>query len=166
MTSPDLTVQDVIDDLGSFYCHNVVASLWADALANRLEATQQPWPWPDTMDALLAAPASHHVLLDNGRVRVLEVVIEPGAREPEHTHRAPSVMMLDEPARIRYYAGGTPRFESQAPPGNSAGHLLDQPDVAVRVLLRAFAVKDPPRLRWSMGNYLRPARVTGHLRNA
>jgi ferritin-like protein len=37
MTSPDLTVQDVIDDLGSFYCHNVVASLWADALANRLE---------------------------------------------------------------------------------------------------------------------------------
>jgi hypothetical protein len=37
MTSPDLTVQDVIDDLGSFYCHNVMASLWADALANRLE---------------------------------------------------------------------------------------------------------------------------------
>jgi len=37
MTSPELTVQDVIDDLGSFYCHNVVASLWADALANRLE---------------------------------------------------------------------------------------------------------------------------------
>lgn len=37
MTSPDLTVQDVIDDLGSFYCHNVVASLWADAVANRLE---------------------------------------------------------------------------------------------------------------------------------
>lgn len=37
MTSPDLTVQDVIDDLDSFYCHNVVASLWAEALANRLE---------------------------------------------------------------------------------------------------------------------------------
>jgi hypothetical protein len=27
----------VIDDLGSFYCHNVVASLWADAVASRLE---------------------------------------------------------------------------------------------------------------------------------
>jgi ferritin-like protein len=37
MTSPDLTVQDVIDDLGGFYCHNVVASVGADALANRLE---------------------------------------------------------------------------------------------------------------------------------
>jgi hypothetical protein len=92
--------------------------------------------------------------------------VTAGAREPEHTHRAPSVMMLDEPARIRYYAGGTLQFESQAPPGNPAGHLLDQPDVAVRVLLRAFAVKDPPRLRWSMGHYLRPARVTGHLRSA
>lgn len=37
MTSPDLTVQDVIDDLDSFYCHNVVASLWADGVASRLE---------------------------------------------------------------------------------------------------------------------------------
>jgi len=50
---------------------------------------------------LLAAPASHHGLLDNGRARVLKVVIEPGAREPERTHRAPSAMMVDEPARIR-----------------------------------------------------------------
>ena len=51
--------------------------------------TEEPWPWPDSMDALLAAPTSHRALLDNSRVRVLEAVIEPGAREPEHTHRAP-----------------------------------------------------------------------------
>jgi ferritin-like protein len=37
MTSPDSTAQKVIDDLDSFYCHNIVASLWADAVANRLE---------------------------------------------------------------------------------------------------------------------------------
>jgi ferritin-like protein len=37
MASPDLAVQDVIDALDSFYCHNVVAALWADAVANRLE---------------------------------------------------------------------------------------------------------------------------------
>jgi ferritin-like protein len=37
MTSPDVTAQRVIDDLDSFYCHNVMASLWADAVANRLE---------------------------------------------------------------------------------------------------------------------------------
>ena len=37
MTGPDTTVQGVIDDLDSFYCHNIVVSLWADAVANRLE---------------------------------------------------------------------------------------------------------------------------------
>src|SRR5262249_10902007 len=37
MTSPDIITQNVIDDLDSFYCHNIVASLWADAVANRLE---------------------------------------------------------------------------------------------------------------------------------
>jgi len=42
---------------------------------------QQPWPWPKTMDALVAAPAPHRILMENGQVRVLEVVIEPGSRE-------------------------------------------------------------------------------------
>jgi hypothetical protein len=64
------------------------------------------------MDALLAAPASHRVLLENDRVRVLEVVIEPRTREPEHTHQAASVMIVDEPARIRYYVGHAMQFES------------------------------------------------------
>ena len=63
--------------------------------------TEPPWPWPTTMDALVAAPASHRVLLENDRVRVLEVVIEPRIREPEHTHQAASVMIVDEPAGIR-----------------------------------------------------------------
>jgi ferritin-like protein len=37
MTGPDLDAQDVIGALDSFYCHNIVAALWADAVANRLE---------------------------------------------------------------------------------------------------------------------------------
>ena len=81
--------------------------------------TEQPWPWPEAMDALLAAPGSHRVLLENDRVRVLEVVIEPRTREPEHTHRAVSVMIVDEPSRIRYYAGDTLRYESQGRDGSS-----------------------------------------------
>ena len=84
-------------------------------------ATQQPWPWPETMDALQAAPASHRLLLDNDRVRVLDVAIEPGAREPEHTHQAASVMIIDEPARIRYYQGDALLFESQAPSESQPG---------------------------------------------
>jgi hypothetical protein len=74
--------------------------------------TEEPWPWPETMDALAAAPASHRVLLENERVRVLAVVIEAGTREPEHTHQAASVMIVDEPARIRYYDSGVLLFES------------------------------------------------------
>lgn len=80
-----------------------------------------PWPWPQAMDALQAAPASHRLLLDNDRVRVLEVVIEPGTREPGHTHRAPSVMIIDEPARIRYYQAETLVFESPPHPGIQPG---------------------------------------------
>ena len=82
---------------------------------------QQPWPWPRTMDALVAAPASHRILMENSQVRVLEVVIEPGSREPEHTHEAASVMIVDEPARIRYYEGDTLRFESPERQGSQAG---------------------------------------------
>src|SRR6266702_272157 len=37
MADPDLNIKDVTDALDSFYCHNVVAGLWADAVANRLE---------------------------------------------------------------------------------------------------------------------------------
>ena len=84
-------------------------------------STGQPWPWPQTMDALLAAPGSHRLVLENDRVRVLEVVIEPGAREPEHTHRAASVMVVDEPARIRYYKTGELLFESPAHSGSPPG---------------------------------------------
>jgi len=72
------------------------------------------WPWPRELDALIAAPNSHRLLFENDRVRVLEIVIEPGAREPEHTHPWPSVMIVDQPARIRYYEHGVPTFESPA----------------------------------------------------
>lgn len=73
------------------------------------------------MDALAAAPASHRVLMENSQVRVLEVVIEPGSREPEHTHEAVSVMIVDEPARIRHYEGEALRFESPGRSGSLAG---------------------------------------------
>jgi hypothetical protein len=72
------------------------------------------------MDALLATPASHRVFVENERVRVPEVAIEPRTREPEHTHQAASVMIVDEPSRIRYYVGDTLRYESQAQAGSSS----------------------------------------------
>lgn len=49
-------------------------------------------PWPAHLDAVSAAPKSHRVVLENERVRVLDVTIEPGEREPVHTHCWPSVV--------------------------------------------------------------------------
>lgn len=82
------------------------------------------WPWPPEMEGIVAAPQSHRVLLETPAVRVLEVVIQPGSREPEHTHRHPSVMIVDQPAQIRYYDRGDLVFES-----TSEAHTTGPPRV-------------------------------------
>jgi hypothetical protein len=40
------------------------------------------WHWPDKLDGPTAAPESHRVLVDEGDVRVLEVIVRAGHREP------------------------------------------------------------------------------------
>jgi len=52
------------------------------------------WPWPDSLDALTAAPGYHRLLFENERVRVLEVRIGPGQIVPVHTHRWPSAVYV------------------------------------------------------------------------
>lgn len=49
------------------------------------------WPWPQELDALLAAPQHHRLMLENDRVRVLDTRIAPGETVPVHTHRWPAV---------------------------------------------------------------------------
>ena len=76
-------------------------------------AAQSGPTWDQALDAVAAAPDSHRVLLDNDQVRVLEVTLQPGEREPAHTHRWPSVMVGLDAARIRYYdADEKLRFET------------------------------------------------------
>src|SRR5258708_3265636 len=52
------------------------------------------WPWPDSLDAMVAAPEYHSVLLENEEVRVLRTRIPPGQTVPVHTHRWPSVQLI------------------------------------------------------------------------
>ncbi len=52
------------------------------------------WPWPDSLDALIAAPRHHALLLENDRVRVLDTRIPPGETVPVHTHRWPSILYV------------------------------------------------------------------------
>jgi len=52
------------------------------------------WPWPDSLDALVAAPDYHTLLLENDCVRVIHTHIPPGALVPVHSHRWPGVAHL------------------------------------------------------------------------
>ena len=52
----------------------------------------EPGPWPDSLDAVVAAPKHHVLMLENSEVRVLDTRIAPGEKVPLHTHRWPSVL--------------------------------------------------------------------------
>jgi hypothetical protein len=64
--------------------------------------------FPDGYDAVQVAPKSHRVLFENAFVRVLEVTVPPGTKEPMHHHRWPSLFLNwdagGRTAHIRYYA--------------------------------------------------------------
>ena len=51
-------------------------------------------PWPESLDAVVAAPEHHAVLLENERVRVLEARVSQGDTVPLHTHRWPGVQYI------------------------------------------------------------------------
>jgi len=50
------------------------------------------WNWPDSLDAVRAAPHNHKILFENNKIRILEVILEPYEFEQLHTHSHPSVM--------------------------------------------------------------------------
>lgn len=76
------------------------------------------WPWPDSLDAMIAAPKYHRLVYENDRVRVIETRIPPGDIVPVHTHRWPGVYYtVNEGAFIRRDGEGTLLFDSRNEPG-------------------------------------------------
>jgi len=63
--------------------------------------------WPDSLDAVKAAPANHKIVFENDKIRILEVVGDPYVLEPLHTHQWPGVMWSASPnfakAHLIYY---------------------------------------------------------------
>ena len=55
---------------------------------------KQDWPWPDSLDALVAAPDHHKLLMENDQVRVLDTLIPAGEITPIHTHRWPGALYV------------------------------------------------------------------------
>ena len=59
-----------------------------------VRSDQQDWPWPDELDALIAAPENHALLFENESVRVLDTRIGPGRTTPVHTHYWPGALYV------------------------------------------------------------------------
>lgn len=87
------------------------------------------WPWPDSLDALTAAPEFHKLLFENERVRVLEVRIGPGEFVPVHTHRWPgTAYVVSASDFLRRDGEGKLLFDSRTagpPPATPSTQWID-----------------------------------------
>jgi hypothetical protein len=87
------------------------------------------WPWPDSLDALTAAPRFHRLLFENDRVLVLEVRIGPGQFVPVHTHRWPgAVYVMSASDFLRRDGEGNLLFDSRTagpPPATATAQWTD-----------------------------------------
>jgi hypothetical protein len=54
-------------------------------------------------DAVEATPETTKKVFENDDIRVLEVTIKPGQKEPLHIHKWKGEMVIIEPAKLRYY---------------------------------------------------------------
>jgi hypothetical protein len=85
----------------------VVLTLAALFAVHAHVAGQSQSGFPDGFDAVQAAPNSHRVLFENAFVRVLEVKVPSGTKEPMHHHRWPSLFLVwdagGRTAHQRYY---------------------------------------------------------------
>jgi hypothetical protein len=50
--------------------------------------------WNEALDALVAAPEHHTLLLENDQLRVVVTHVPPGERTPVHTHRWGGVLYV------------------------------------------------------------------------
>ena len=79
----------------------------------------------DPLDAVVAAPRFHRVLLENDRVRVLDTIVQPGETVPLHTHRWPSVLyVLSWSNFVRRDADGRATVDSRNSTPLAAGAAL------------------------------------------
>jgi hypothetical protein len=70
-------------------CVSLVELIRGSALLDAQDKTG----FPEGFDAVQASPQSHKVLFDNAIVRVLQVQVAPGTKEPMHHHRWPSLFL-------------------------------------------------------------------------
>jgi hypothetical protein len=73
--------------------------------AKPAKAVKKDWPWPDSLDAVIAAPKHHSLVFENEKVRVLDTRIPAGDTVPVHTHRWQGVYYTIQPGPFVRYDG-------------------------------------------------------------
>ena len=58
------------------------------------ESSKTLWPWPDSLDTLIAAPNHHTLLWETEQARAVRTLISPGEIVPVHTHRWPGAAFV------------------------------------------------------------------------
>lgn len=92
-----------------------VTGAWAQSEAPKLK-----WIWGEKLEAVNAAPGNHKVLFENDHIRLLEVTVHAGTKEPLHGHQYPSVFAYDAPQpmdeneQLDGSVGHTPRTQVDA----------------------------------------------------
>src|SRR5947209_137254 len=82
----------------------------------------------ESLDGVILAPESHRVVKEDEKIRVLEISIPPGEKEPFHTHPRSSIMIIDQSATIRYWTDSSSFKEiprKDASPKNPHIELMD-----------------------------------------
>jgi beta-alanine degradation protein BauB len=66
-------------------------------------------------DPLLLSPAVYKVLLDNDKVRILDVRLKPGEKSPEHSHPAMVIYVIEDgKVKFSYPDGRTEILDMEA----------------------------------------------------
>src|SRR5437588_707147 len=90
------------------------------------QAMTAGWGWPDSLDAVIAAPNHHRLVFENDRVRVLDTLIPAGDTAPIHTHRWPAVYYtLQRSDFVRRDGEGKVLFDSRTAPPLPSATFLD-----------------------------------------
>lgn len=88
-------------------------------------ATKGPGGAPDSLDAMVAAPRHHRVLLENEHVRVLDTRIAPGDTVPLHTHCWPAVhQVMNWSDFVRRDEHGAVQVDTRGKPAVAVGTAL------------------------------------------
>ena len=73
---------------------------------SELKQISSDWSWPDSLDAVKAAPESHKIIYEDSVVRILQVILEANETEPVHTHKWNSVMWFAQATPMTYFKIG------------------------------------------------------------